>query len=395
MEDRELGRRIAYWRRRRGLTQQILADRIGRSTSWLRKVESGARSADRLFVLDALCEALGVDLHTLIGEEPTRSTARCIDDAQVEQIRDAMERYPLDPDPEPADLPRLRRQVAYAWNAFEIADYGVISQVLPETIANAQSAHSALGSEESARLLAEVYQITASTLRKLGEYALSWLAGDRGMMVARQIGDPSLVVAAGWRIANALLSMGRATSALGMLMDLGGRLSADLDREEHRTLYGHVLLQAAMAAAATGSRRQVRELIGEAREAARFVAAGSNHYWLSFGSENAAIHEVAALVALGEGGLAVEVAQAVDRDAFTGLRRERRAAFLVDVARGYSQAGRRDDALRTLLDAEQVASREVRCRPLAQAAIADLLRRTRGPAQSGLVRLAARAGVTA
>ncbi|NJP23205.1 helix-turn-helix domain-containing protein [Microbispora hainanensis] len=115
MNDRELGRRVAYWRRRRGLTQQILADRIGRSTSWLRKVEAGVRSADRLSAPDSLCEALNVDLQTLIGEEPARSGTVCIDDAQVEHIRNAMERYALDAGP--GDLVRLRRQVAYAARA--------------------------------------------------------------------------------------------------------------------------------------------------------------------------------------------------------------------------------------------------------------------------------------
>ncbi|MEV7971427.1 helix-turn-helix domain-containing protein [Sphaerisporangium sp. NPDC088356] len=393
MNDRELGRRIAYWRRRRGLTQQILADRLGRSVSWLRKVESGARSADRLSVLDSLCEALTVDLQTLAGDEPTRGTTLCIDDAQVEQIRDAMERYPFDDGPR--DLARLRRQVAYAWSAFEVADYDVISQVLPESIVNAQTTHGALGTEESARLLAEVYQITASTLRKLGEPALAWLAGDRSMTAARHMGDLSLLAAAGFRIANALLSMGRSGAALDMLANLANRLSVELESEERRALYGHVLLQGAMAAASMGRHSEVRDLIAEARQAAQFVAVGSNHYWLAFGPANVTAHEVAALVVLGEGGLAVEAAGAIDPALLGQMRRERRAAFLVDVARGYSQWGRRDEALRTLLEAESVASLEVRCRPLAQGVITDLLRRVQGVAPSDLVRLAGRAGVRA
>ncbi|WP_432920987.1 helix-turn-helix domain-containing protein [Microbispora sp. CA-135349] len=393
MNDRELGQRVAYWRRRRGLTQQILADRLGRSISWLRKVEAGVRSADRLSVLDSLCEALNVDLQTLLGEESARSGTLCIDDAQVERIREALERYPLDAGP--GDLLRLRRQVAYAWSAFEVADYDVISQVLPETLENAQSTHATLGTEETARLLAEVYQITASTLRKLGEHSLSWLAGDRSMAAARQIGDLSLLAAAGFRIANALLSMGRAESALDMLTGLTNRLSAESHAEEQRAMYGHVLLQGAMAAASLGRHSVVRNLLGEARQAARFVDADRNHHWLAFGPANVTAHEVAALVVLGEGGLAAEAAMAADPDALARMRRERRAAFLVDVARGYSQWGRREDAVRRLLEAEQVASREVRCRPLAQTVIADLLRRTRGPAPADLAGLAARAGVRA
>ncbi|MFF0775305.1 helix-turn-helix domain-containing protein [Nonomuraea wenchangensis] len=393
MNDRELGQRVAYWRRRRGLTQRILADRLGRSVSWLRKVDSGVRNADRLSVLDSLCEALNVDLQTLIGEEPTRNTTLCIDDAQVERIRDAMESYPFDDGT--GNLIRLRRQVAYAWNAFEVADYDVISQVLPETLENAQSTHAALRTEESARLLAEVYQITASTLRKLGEHSLSWLAGDRSMATARQIGDLSLLAAAGFRIANALLSMGRAEPALHMLDGLANRLDVEAHDEERRALYGHVLLQAAMAAATLGRHATVRDLLAEARESARFVDAGRNHCWLAFGSANITAHEVAALVMLGEGGLAVEAANAADPTEIARMRRERQAAFLVDVARGYSQWGQREEAVRTLLEAERVASREVRCRPLAQTLIADLVHRARGPVSSDLVRLAARAGIRA
>jgi hypothetical protein len=33
MDDHEIGERIAYWRERRGVTQKLLADRIGRSKS--------------------------------------------------------------------------------------------------------------------------------------------------------------------------------------------------------------------------------------------------------------------------------------------------------------------------------------------------------------------------
>ena len=43
MDDREMGRRIGYWRRRRKLTQAVFADRIGRSKSWVER--SNAASA--------------------------------------------------------------------------------------------------------------------------------------------------------------------------------------------------------------------------------------------------------------------------------------------------------------------------------------------------------------
>lgn len=77
MDDRELGRRIAYWRERRGLTQRMLADRLGRSYSWVTKVETGARSADRLAVLDEVATVLSVDTELLLGRGLPRDTERC------------------------------------------------------------------------------------------------------------------------------------------------------------------------------------------------------------------------------------------------------------------------------------------------------------------------------
>ncbi|MEU5187543.1 hypothetical protein AB0G83_10415 [Streptomyces klenkii] len=41
----------------------------------------------------------------------------------------------------------------------------------------------------------------------------------------------------------------------------------------------------------------------------------------------------------------------------------RRAHHLIDLARAYTRAGRREDAVDALLDAEREAAEEVRCRP--------------------------------
>lgn len=183
MDDRELGSRIAYWRGRRGLTQKLLADRIGRSKSWVEKVEAGTRSANRLPILMAICRELRIDLPVLIGRDLTRDTRECMDDVQVEAIRGSLERYDAIrsqiPDDYRADISRLRSQIAYVWSAFEMADYHVISRNLPDLLVDAQRCHVMLDSTDTARILAEAYQITASTLRKLGENELAWLAGDR------------------------------------------------------------------------------------------------------------------------------------------------------------------------------------------------------------------------
>jgi transcriptional regulator with XRE-family HTH domain len=205
VDDPELGRRIAYWRERRGMTQQLFADRIGRSKSWIEKVEAGSRSAGRLSVLEKICEVLRIDLPVLTA----------------------------------------------------------------------------------------------------------------------------------------------------------------------------------------------RDLVREAHTVAARPESGRDEYHTAFGPVNVGIHRVSALVELGEGEAAVDGAALIPKPGLGLLRRERRANHLVDVARGYSQLGKADSALTTLLDAEQFASAEVRCRPMARAAITDLLRRSRGAPSVALRQLADRAGVAA
>src|ERR1700733_12375693 len=111
MDDLDLGARISYWRERRGMTQQLLADRVGRSKSWLEKVEAGTRSADRLPILLTICQELQIDLPVLIGRDLIRDTRECIDDAQVDKIRAALERYDAIKDETPpgykADITKL------------------------------------------------------------------------------------------------------------------------------------------------------------------------------------------------------------------------------------------------------------------------------------------------
>jgi transcriptional regulator with XRE-family HTH domain len=399
MDDLELGARIAYWRERRGITQRLLADRIGRSKSWIEKVEAGARSANRLPVLLTLCKELRVDLPVLIGHDLERDTRECIDEVQVESIRASLERYDAVGSEIPPgyqlDIAGLQRQVAYAWSAFEQGDYHVVSHTLPGLLLDAQRSNIVDDNEQTAFILTEIYQITASTLRKLGEYDLAWLAGDRGFALAERTGDSILTALIGFRIANALTALGRSGAAFDLNVSLASRVEQRLHTSAELSVYGTLLLQAAMAAASAGNAIGVRDLIREARLVAARVPDNANHHRLSFGLTNVGIHHVSALVSLGEGGLAVEVAAKMDNTGVRLLRRERRANHLVDVARGCSQWGMRDEALEKLLEAEALAPREVTCRPIARSTIENLLARSHGQPKASLRSLAERAGVSA
>ena len=66
-EHTSVGERIAYYRRRRGLTQVVLTGLVGRSPSWLVKIESGNRTVEAVKDLLALARVLKVSPGDLIG----------------------------------------------------------------------------------------------------------------------------------------------------------------------------------------------------------------------------------------------------------------------------------------------------------------------------------------
>lgn len=68
--DRRLGERLAELRRRRGMTQETLAERSDVSVSVIRKLERGERNSAGLSTLRKLASALGVPTMELFAPAP-------------------------------------------------------------------------------------------------------------------------------------------------------------------------------------------------------------------------------------------------------------------------------------------------------------------------------------
>jgi transcriptional regulator with XRE-family HTH domain len=83
-----IGERIAFYRRRRGLSQAVLANLVGRTEDWLSKIERGERNIRRLDVLADLARSLRVTLGDLLGEPVLLEDDEERDD--VPAIRDAL-----------------------------------------------------------------------------------------------------------------------------------------------------------------------------------------------------------------------------------------------------------------------------------------------------------------
>ncbi|MEV4753786.1 helix-turn-helix transcriptional regulator [Micromonospora sp. NPDC049559] len=398
-----VGRRVAYWRVRRGMTQQMLGDRVGRSKSWVEKVERGVRRLDRVSVLHEIARVLEIPVEQLLAPAAPEQAA---DQGEVEDIRAALARYTWSEDPDdadavPADLGELRGAVDHAWLSFQHGGYDTLTRSLPQLLRRAQHAdthhrHDDDHAARAAHLLAQSYQIASSTLRKTGQPELAWFAADRARAVAVRAGDPLLAGTADSRAGNALLTLGRPRPALETQLVAVNRLAPGDARTatgQQLSVYGSLLLQAAMAAAHLADDAGVRDLIGEAARVVRDLHPAANHYWTSFNATNLSLHRIAADVELGEHRRAADAHDRLDGHAFRGLAPERRAQHLLDVARAYCHLGRAREAVPLLLEAERLAPAEIRHRPAAHAVLRDLTRRIPGRIPGPVTDLARRSGI--
>ncbi|MFB9853800.1 helix-turn-helix domain-containing protein [Micromonospora andamanensis] len=86
-----IGRRVAELRARRGMSQQAFADRLGKSKSWVDKIERGVRRLDRYSVIREIADVLRLDPDLLLGPRQTSPTAPSLDG--VDGVRAALARY--------------------------------------------------------------------------------------------------------------------------------------------------------------------------------------------------------------------------------------------------------------------------------------------------------------
>ncbi|MEV4666077.1 helix-turn-helix domain-containing protein [Micromonospora echinofusca] len=248
-ERRELpiGRRVAQLRVRRGMSQQVFADRIGKSKSWVDKVERGVRNLDRLSVIETVAGVLGVATGVLVGPSANQATATEVA-AAVERVRESLARYDI-PTTD-TNMAELDRQVAYAHTAYRHAQHPQVLRILPDLLAGTRHAHH---TATTADLLVRAYCLAAQVLVKLGEPDLAWLAADRAMTTAS--GDSRRTAVAVVGLAQALRALRRGRLAMAVTMTAVEQLGPTCcpnAMAEHAALTGTLLIEAALAAATYG-----------------------------------------------------------------------------------------------------------------------------------------------
>ncbi|MCK2244197.1 MULTISPECIES: helix-turn-helix domain-containing protein [unclassified Crossiella] len=401
-EAREIGRRLRYWRERRKLDRKRFADLMGRSLSWLDKVESGQRNLLRLPVIDQAAEVLGIDASVLTNRAVASQAEQSVDGREVQAVREALGWYPVLPDAEgPAvSVAAVRRQAEYLDQAWVSAHFTVVAQRLPALLLDAQRAsRTAVGADQLAarRVLITAYRLASSLLLKFEVNEVAWLAADRAMHVALTSDDAWSLARAARCAARAMTSSGQGPEAIECLLTMTDRVRPELPRhrESLLALYGMLYLAAAMTAAGREDSALARDMHEHANAAARRMAPNYATHNTYFGLANVQIHRVAALVRLHETGRAIEFAATIDPAEIASLSPERRANFLLDLTEAHTRSGDYRTATRLLGQVEHIAPEEVRGRPLGRGLLRALLHNTGGDC-AGLVRqMASRAGVTA
>ncbi|MFF3866351.1 helix-turn-helix domain-containing protein [Micromonospora sp. NPDC001898] len=401
IHDLPIGRRIARLRARRRMTQQMLADRLGKSKSWVDKVERGVRALDRFTVIQDLAAVLRVDPVALLGRDALPSQAARAAVHGVDGVRAALARYDTALNgPQVRAAPpvgELGRRVRHAWLTYQHADYPQLLRMLPELLGNTQHAHAHPSGggdgDGAAELLVQAYRIASSVLVKLGEGDLGWFAADRAMSVAT--GDPLLVAAATVSLGQALRVLDRPRPALSVTIAAAYRTVPRVWRDgppRDLALRGTLLIQAALAAAGFGDECSARELVDQAAGIADEIGEGHDRHWTSFGPTAVELARVATAVELGAGGEAVMLHEkVVGADDWRRLPAEHRAAYLLDATRAYLRVGDPLAAGRALVEADRTAPAEVRLRPVARTLLTDLTRH--GPVPADVARLATALGI--
>ncbi|MEU7752838.1 helix-turn-helix domain-containing protein [Micromonospora sp. NPDC049171] len=383
-----IGRRMAELRARRGMSQQVFADRIRRSKSWVDKVERGVRTLDRLSVIETVAAALGVAPDVLLaGKAPREPAAEPGGD--VERLRAALARYDLpdsgnDGQPAPS-LAQLDAQAGYAWTAYRNGHHPQVLRLLPDLLCDSRTQPG-----DAADLLVRVYRLAAQVLVKLGEADLAWLAADRAMNAAA--GNPWRAGLAAISLTQALRSLRRGGLAMTAAVAAVHQLDLAPPHVRQPGVTGTLLIEAALAAAVSGDANAAGELT---ERAARLAEGQRQHDWDGIGFGPAPVDLARALIAMWSGDHQLAVTthlRVASGNAWHLLPAEHRAAHLIDIAHAYLDLGDTRSAGRTLVAANRIATWETRIRPVARAALTAVFRA--GPGAADVSRLADTIGLT-
>jgi transcriptional regulator with XRE-family HTH domain len=399
---RGIGTSIAAHRRAAGITQTNLAERIGKSVQWVSGVEQGRMHADRLTDLIRIATVVNCTVEDLIGRPIDTLTSGGRPRAEtVSAVREVVMRAVV---PAPADgrVPELHEvsaRVAEAWTIWHGSPtaHVLLGGLLPGLLTDATVVYQTTAERRrAARILAGAYQIARQWLHHIPDGDLAWVVAERAMHAAQEADDPHLIALGAWALSGSYRRAGQQDEATRLCLraadEVKARMDAGSPEQDLLADYGMLHLAAAISAAQSDEDGRAWALHRVADQAARALG---TYYdpWTKFGQGNVDIHGLAIHAELGRPDEVVEYSSRLHIDDVPSV--ERRAAALINTARGFVRRGEDESAALVLLDAERVSSDEVHDSTLVRELLRELMFRDRARARSHVRGLAGRTGLLA
>ncbi len=396
-EDRYIGQQVLAIRMRRGITQRVLADRVGLSRGAIAKYENGERPVDSRRTLLDLAAALGVTIGDLTGHEQDRmdrSTAgfhSVVPDLEtVLWTRGNVTDTRL-----PRMLDELTADSCQATKLRNDCDYAALGPMLVPMLTDAYRHVRDTDSEQAWDVLGTVAYGVASALRARGYHSLAWTAAQEVGRAADRIGSPAQYAAAAFSQGQIMLSRpGALPAALATTMGVASKIAADVRTVGEIENYGMLHLQASIVVATMGVDPEPH-LTEAAEQAGRLASAMPNTSVArneSFGLANVALWRMSAAMERREPGEVLGLAPTLSPD---DLPNEgRRAQYFVEIGKAHAMRKNHRESLYALLRAEHAAPQHVRTMPPVRELVGHMMRTAKRDLTTGdLGKLAQRIGV--
>jgi hypothetical protein len=299
--------------------------------------------------------------------------------------------------PNGINLDEVRNRVGQAWEAWHQSrhSYSDVAIALPDLITDARRAHRA-GTDrrkEAAGVLANVYHLARLWLKKVGEYELAGITSDRAMSLALEADDQVTLALSAWSVTGVLNSTGHPDEGIVVATEAIQALAPTLEGgpDRVRALYGQLHLVKAISLARNGEDGAAWQAWDIADQVVRGLPGGYVEPVTMFSVANVGAHTVAIPSELGQAKKATDASERLDYTTLPSV--ERRARYLLDVARGF--VGQREDvaAFHALTAAERESAEELLYSVLAAELVRELLSRSHGAIRHNITDMARRIGV--
>jgi transcriptional regulator with XRE-family HTH domain len=398
-----VGERIRFFREARHQTATSVAVRAGITAEYLYLIEKGLRVPSTQ-VLYRLATVLRVPTASLLGEpgddgdedDSLHTWGTALAGAMADYGRPASA---IDGE----GLAMLRDRVSALNDLTLLQGRYAAAGPLPEVVRDVGQATRMFRSPGEAALRREAYRtavdlhhLVRQVAKALRRPDLMRLAAERALFYAESADDPIRVAFTQWGLASSLCTINEPEHANQLCLTAIEDLTVEADREgagqiDALAVQSQLHLMAATAEGRLGDTWGARARIRDQGMPLARQIGEHDLWWTVCGPTNAALHLVSVEVESGEAADALRVADDVTLDHVRSV--ERRATFLLSLARIHEY--RHDDSatLLTLLRLEREAPQDLRHRGESRDLVRGLLKRARRTFAPEVRELATRMGL--